>query len=48
MFNRGYLQQVAMIESECDGRRKGVAGSLLDTMFHKSPLRERESKSVST
>lgn len=41
MINRSYLQQVAMIESECDTRKKQpMIGN-----YTKSPLRDRESKS---
>ena len=54
-MNRSYLQQVAMIESECDTRKKPhkMFESSLDTNkkghplignFTKSPLRDRESK----
>jgi hypothetical protein len=39
MFNRSYLQQVAMIESECEPRKKQP---MLST-YTKSPLRDRES-----
>ena len=45
MINRSYLQQVAMIESECEPRRKPQP--MLST-YTKSPLRDRESTSIVT
>jgi hypothetical protein len=40
MLNRSYLQQVAMIESECEPRKKGQP---MISNYTKSPLRDRES-----
>lgn len=37
MMNRAYLQQVAMIESECDNRKKQP----MISNYTKSPLRDR-------
>ena len=39
MINRSYLQQVAMIESECEPRKKQP----MISNYSKSPLRDRES-----
>ena len=44
MLNRSYLNQVAMIESECEPRKKQA----LIPNFTKSPLRDRESNALST
>ena len=42
MINPSYLNQIALIESECEPRKKQP---MLST-YTKSPLRDRESRSV--
>lgn len=44
MFNRSYLQQVAMIESECEPKRKQP----MIANYTRSPLRDRESTPLPT
>ncbi len=41
--SKGYLNQVTLIESECEPRKKPA--NIPATVFNRSPLRDRESKS---
>lgn len=44
MINRNYLNQITLIESECEPRKKQP----MISNYTKSPLRDRESTSFST